>query len=510
MSTRHRFALNVIMNWIAMAVAMVVPFFLTPLVVKHLGATAYGIWILAISTVGYLNLLDLGLRSAIIRFVSKAQTQGRVDEAQDAISAALWFRSLISSAVVVISIILTFVFVRWFKIPPDMKWAAQITILMCSLGVANTLVSGVFGAVLAAMSRYDILSLITVSQTVLRALGVIFILRSNRGLISIALWDFTVGLLTGLATWLITRKLYPISRVKIQKPNMQTFKMLWSYSFTMFIIIISAQVVFSTDNLVIGSFLSVGLVSFYSIGGSLTVYSRQIVSAMSTTFTPMASSLEAAGRMDDLQKLLMRGTQASLGLALPISLALLFRGKTFIGLWMGQQYATVSGTVLQILMISQFFTVANVTAANIMFATGKHKAVAKCASIEALLNFCLSVFLVRKIGIYGVAWGTSITMLLVHLSFWPAYVQRALNVPAWKYIWSGWGKITASSIPFGIACALADRHWHASSLLIYFSQILITLPIYVIAVALVFHKESKALVMKWYNRKAELKLAPDA
>src|SRR5258705_13079283 len=135
MSTRQRFALNVIMNWIAMAVAMVVPFFLTPLVVKHLGATAYGIWILAISTVGYLNLLDLGLRSAIIRFVSKAQTQGKVDEAQDAISAALWFRSLISSAVVVISIILTFVFVRWFKIPPDMKWAAQITILMCSLGV---------------------------------------------------------------------------------------------------------------------------------------------------------------------------------------------------------------------------------------------------------------------------------------------------------------------------------------------------------------------------------------
>ena len=145
-----------------------------------------------------------------------------------------------------------------------------------------------------------------------------------------------------------------------------------------------------------------------------------------------------------------------------------------------------------------------------MFATGKHKAVAKCASIEALLNFCLSIFLVKKIGIYGVAWGTSVTMLLIHLSFWPAYVQRALNVPAWKYIWSGWGKITASAIPFGIACALADRHWHASSLLVYFSQILITLPIYVIAVALVFHKESKALLMKWYNRKAELKLAPDA
>ena len=497
-----------------MAVALVVPFFLTPLVVRHLGATAYGIWILAISTVGYLNLLDLGLRSAIIRFVSKAYTQGKVDEARDAISAALWFRSIISLAVVIISIILTFTFVRWFKIPMDMKWAAQITILMCSLGVANTLISGVFGAVLAAMSRYDILSSISLVQTGIRALGVIWILHSSRGLISLALWEYSVGLLSGLTVWIITRRLYPISKVQIHKPDMQTFKMLWSYSFTMFIIIISAQVVFSTDNLVIGSFLSVGMVSFYSIGGSLSVYSRQIVSAMSTTFTPMASSMEAAGRMDDLQKLLMRGTQASLGLVLPISLALLFRGKTFIGLWMGQQYATISGTVLQILMISQFFTVANVTAANIMFATGKHKAVAKCASVEALLNFALSIFLVKKIGIYGVAWGTSITMLLVHLSFWPAYVQRALNVPAWRYIWSGWGKITLSSIPFGISCLLADRYWHANSLIAYFSQILVTLPIYIISVSLVFHQESKAVFMKWYRRKTELELtstiSPDA
>jgi peptidoglycan biosynthesis protein MviN/MurJ (putative lipid II flippase) len=149
-----------------------------------------------------------------------------------------------------------------------------------------------------------------------------------------------------------------------------------------------------------------------------------------------------------------------------------------------------------------------------MFATGKHKAVAKCASIEALLNFCLSIFLVKKIGIYGVAWGTSATMLLIHLSFWPAYVQRALNVPAWKYIWSGWGKITVSSIPFGIACAIAYRRWHANSLLIYFSQILITLPIYIISVSLVFRQEATDLFTKWYRRKSELKLtsslSPDA
>jgi len=72
---------NVVMNWVAMAAGMIVPFFLTPFVIRHLGPVVYGIWILAVSAVSYLNLLDLGLRSAIVRYVSKSTTEGNFDEA---------------------------------------------------------------------------------------------------------------------------------------------------------------------------------------------------------------------------------------------------------------------------------------------------------------------------------------------------------------------------------------------------------------------------------------------
>src|ERR1700692_3753983 len=165
----RRFALNVGMNWIAMAVSMVVPFFLTPFVIRSLGVTAYGIWILAVSTVSYLNVLDLGLRSAIIRFVSKAEAQGKPEDATSTIGAALWVRLLISSGVAILSIILALAFPHLFKVPPDMQRAAQITVLMCALGVAITLVSGVFGAVLAATHRFDVLSSISAVQTLARA-----------------------------------------------------------------------------------------------------------------------------------------------------------------------------------------------------------------------------------------------------------------------------------------------------------------------------------------------------
>lgn len=497
MSGKKRFAFNVVMNWFAMAVGMVVPFFLTPLVVRHLGPTGYGVWILAVSTVAYLNLLDLGLRSAIIRFVSKAEAQGKLEEARSAIGAALWFRVLISAAVAVFSIVLAIVFPHFFKVPPDLQRASQITVLVCSLGVAITLVSGVFGAVLAAVQRYDVLSTIGIVGVIARAGGVIFILRSGHGLTTLAYWEFAVILVSGLATIGAALKLFPPSRVRLSRPDIATLKMIWSHSFAVFIMLIAGQVIFSTDNVVVGAFLSVGLVAFYSIGGSLTIYSRQVVSALATTFTPLASGLEASGKSAELRKLLIRGTQASLALALPISLALFFRGNTFIGLWMGPRYSQVSGTVLQILMIGQFFTVANVTAGNIMFAIGKHKAVAKCSVLEATLNLSLSLILVKTIGIYGVAWGTSITMLIIHPLFWPAYVRKVLDIPIRTYVWEAWGKITLCSVPYAVACAISDRYWHPHSMLAFFAEIIVTLPVYALGVLLIFHEEARGAVQRW-------------
>ncbi len=485
------------MNWAAMAVSMVVPFFLTPFVVRSLGAVAYGVWILAVSTVAYLGLLDLGLRSAIIRFVSKADVQGNIEEAQSAIGTALWFRLLISGVVAVLSVVLALIFPHLFKVPSEMQRAGQITVLLCALGVAITLSSGVFGAVLSAINRFDILSSITMGQTLARAVGVILILRSGHGLVALAYWEFAIILLSGLVTWGAAAKIYPLCRVRINWPDMTMLKRIWSYSFTTFLIIIAVQIVFYTDNIVIGAFLSVGMVTFYSIAGSLALYSGQVASAMGTTFIPLASGLDASGRSDDLQRLLVRGTQAALGLVLPICTALLLRGKTFIGLWMGPQYSEISGTILQILIVSQFFTIANSTAGQIAYGIDKHKSIAKAAIFEAVLNLGLSIALVKSVGIYGVAWGTTLSMAIVHLAFWPLYVRRTLGVSMRIYIWQGWTRITLCAIPFGIVCVVADKYWRASSLVDFFGQILATLPVYAIVVLLVFKGEAGTIFRKW-------------
>ncbi len=504
MAGTRKFALNVVMNWAATGVGMLVPFFLTPFVVRSLGAEAYGVWILSASTVSYLNLLDLGMRSAVIRFVSKAKAEGATDEVRDVVGAALWFRLIIALIVAGLSIALAVSFPHLFQIPANLARSSQLTVLLCALGVAVTLITGVFGAVLAAVNRFDRLSTIAMLQTVGRAGGVLLLLKTGHGLISLALWELIVVSISGTVITLSALRLVPACRARIQRPQLDLLRKIWSYSFVTFIWIIAVQVIISSDNLMVGHFVSVKLAAFYAIGGSLVTYSGQVVSALTTTFTPLASSLEASGKFKELRQLMIRGTQATLVLSLPISLALLFRGRTFIGLWMGPAYMDVSGSILQILLIAQFMSVAVSTAGSVMMATGKHMGPARCAVVEACLNVALTLFLCQRFGAFGVAWGTSVAVTLVTLVFWPRYIRKNLEIPIATYLGSGWGKAILGSLPYGLTCYLADRLWHPHSLLLFFLQIVLTLPIYAASMAVVFPSDAKAVLQKLLSFRRKL------
>ena len=88
---RARVLLNVLSNWGAFAVNAVIAFFLSPYIVRSLGAEVYGAWVLVGSLVGYLGLLDIGVRGAVTKFVAAHHAARAHDEASRIASAALAF-----------------------------------------------------------------------------------------------------------------------------------------------------------------------------------------------------------------------------------------------------------------------------------------------------------------------------------------------------------------------------------------------------------------------------------
>src|SRR5207237_4872584 len=91
---------SVVLNWLALAISIGVAFFLSPFIVHRLGNIAYGIWTLVNSMIAYMGLLDLGMRGAVTRFVSRHHSQGEHLASSRAVSAAFWLRAGIGLIVV--------------------------------------------------------------------------------------------------------------------------------------------------------------------------------------------------------------------------------------------------------------------------------------------------------------------------------------------------------------------------------------------------------------------------
>ena len=462
--------------------------FLSPFVLHRLGNVSYGVWVLVVSVVGYLGLLDLGMQGSVIRFVSQGYAKRDHALASDAVSAALWIRLQISAVALFLSGILAAVFPHVFKVPPNLARSAQEAVLLVGLTTAIVLSMGVVGGVISGLNRYDIQNSLSFLQTGIRVAGIIWSLRMGYGIAAIAVCELVAALTAKLAQVWIARRLYPELRIRIKRPEPETLRKIWSYSAYTFLVTIAVQLVYQSDNIVVGAFVSTAAVTFYSIANSLCRYTMQIINSMSGTFMPAASAYEASGDVQGLLALYKHGTRAMMLVSLPVIITLMVRGSTFIGLWMGAQYRHSSGIVLIILIFPLIFSFANQTAAAIAFGIEKHKAMAWWSIGEGIANLVLSVTLVHFYGIYGVAIGTLIPSLIAQLGFWPQYISKLVGLKAGKVLWSVWAPALLAVLPFALVSWLVDTYLPAHSIVQYMLQVAGTLLVYIATVLVVFRR----------------------
>jgi O-antigen/teichoic acid export membrane protein len=482
---RH-IARNVLFNWLGTIANMAVGFFLSPFILHRLGDVAFGVFVLANSVVAYLGLLDLGMQSSVLRFVSKGHTRGDHEGASDAISAALWVRLQVSALALLLSAGIAVVFPHVFKVPADLANDARKAILIIGVITAISMSVGVVGGVISALNRYDLQNYVNLLQTAIRVVGVVFVLRTGHGIVGIALSELVATVAGNLLLVWIARRLYPELRIQLKKPKRETLRQIWSYSFYAFLTTIAVQLVYQTDNLVVGAFVSASAVTFFAIANNLCRYATQMVSSMGGTFVPAASTYEAAGDTASLLMLYKNGTRATLMISLPILITFIVRGPSFIGLWMGPEYAHNSGIVLIILSIALFFSYANRTAGAIAFGVEKHKTTALWSIGEGVANLALSILLVHWYGIYGVAIGTMVPSLVVQVILWPRYISKLVGLSSFEVIAQIWAPMLLASIPFAAATYAVSILFPAHSLAVFFLQVLATLPIFFLTVALVF------------------------
>lgn len=433
----NRILRNIFSNWTSYVVTAVIGFLLTPIVVHALGATGYGLWTLVLSVTGYFGLLDLGIRSSVSRFL--ARHLERKDAEGFNTTASTAFIVLFCGGLVALAatVLIALFFFDSFRVGPEYASAGKAALLITGLTISCVLPFGLFSAILYASERFDIVSGITIVTELTRAALVVWLLRHGYGLVALAGAALAITVVQYGAFATTARVLHPQLRLAWRYVNRPACAELFNFSIYRFIWILANQLIFYSDAVVIGAFLGAGAITPFAIAVTLINYGRQIVFLLLDPFYPSAARMDANGDILGLRRLLIVATRLALLVVLPLCLGFLFLGRQFITLWVGDAY-TEGAVILMVLTIAQFVSMPQYVSTLVLAGMAKHRPFAYMALGEGLANVALSIFLVRRIGLIGVAWGTVIPAVISNGVLVPLYTLRVLNMSVREYLVSAY------------------------------------------------------------------------
>jgi len=404
---------------------------LMPFIVRSLGDKMYGLWIFVGSFIGYYGLFDLGLDSAVQRYISRALSLKDYNDVNRVVNTALFIFIIIG----LISLTCTFVIVP--AVPLLIKRISEVKtfqaiLLILGLNFSITFPMRIFSGILSANIRYDLNTAVSILKLCVRTVLVVIFLKLGYGIMALTVITFAVNIMDYSIKYFIVKKLYKyilISRKFIDKSKI---KLLFNYSLFTFIAQLADDLRFKIDNLVIVFFLGLNPVTLYSIAARLAMYFMQLVSATMGLLRPVFSQFEAKNDYVAIREKLIFTTKISSYLSIFIGGSLIVFGKAFIYRWMGKGYIDAY-LILIILVVPLIIALMQQPTVQLLYGISKHKLFAIANMMEGVTNLILSIILVRKFGLIGVALGTAIPMVIVKLFIQPIYACRAIKLSIRKY-----------------------------------------------------------------------------
>jgi len=469
-------AKNIAANWVAFLYVAIVGFFLSPFIVNRLGTNAYGVWSLLVAVVGYLGLLDFGVRGAVTRYVAHHHASGDDGGSSAIVSAALVLFGLLGIVAIVLAGALAFMAPRFFNIPGELLADTRVVLCLGGLTVAVTLLGAVFGGVVTGLERFDVNSGIEIVMTTIRAAAVVMALKAGYGLVALGCIHLTISALQGVVAWTAARRLYRAMRLQFRSPLIPQMRTIVTFSAFLSMLHVLSALIYYSDAVVIAAFLPIGAVAFYVIAGNLCEYAFSVVGTVSRLMTPRVSALASRGGQEVPTEILRAARIATLASA---SIAAVFwiRGESFISLWMGPTYGPESGKILGVLAFVVWLSGGRSVAAASIVGVSRHRLLIPGLAFEAVVNVALSIALIGNWGLVGVAIGTLVPNVLVTLAYFPRCLVKATEVPEALYYRDAWLRPTLACVPFGLAAMALERHAPAGSLAVFFGQVVVTLPL---------------------------------
>ena len=456
---------NVAANWLGFAVNLAVAFLLSPFLVHRLGDTWYGLWVLLLAVTGYMGLLDAGLKVSVVKYVSRYRAMSDTTAISRVVSTVLVLHGSISVAVVALAVGVAPLLPKFFAIPPEAVPTAKIVLVITAVNLAISLVSSVFNGVLAGLQRYDHANIIGIGLLLARSAFIVLAVSQGGGIIALGLIHTASQLAAGVLTMRVAFRTVEGLRVRASLVNRETVKVLYGFGYFVLLNNLAMFFLFNSAEILIGIFMSAAAVTYYAVAASLLQYLSQLIGVMTQVLHPYASEQDAKGNAAGLRRTVIVATKACLMVAVPATVTFVLVGADFIEHWLGPSYAVAAGPLILVLAIGRLSWLSQSGAGNVLMGAGHHKLLTGVTLSTGAAGLILGALLIRSFGLFGLALGMTLPLVLGLGVILPALTLKAFSIKASDYLREAYGQPLLAALPYAVVLAALKSVVQPDSLL---------------------------------------------
>ncbi|HEX3704023.1 MAG TPA: oligosaccharide flippase family protein [Vicinamibacterales bacterium] len=406
--------------------------FLMPFTVHHLGQTEYGLWMLVASMTYYFQLLDMGYGNGVVRHIVAADRRGDIEEVNRIASTFVCVYAAIGiAACAAIGGMIVWVVPRFPHLSPEQVRTAQALMAILGVRVALGFPMTVFGAVTNARQGFVLNNGVAIVAVLANAAFTYIVLERGHGLVMLVAVTTALNILGyGGYAW-TARHVFPELRIRARYFSRKQWREVTTFSVYLFVIQIASQISFNIDNIVIGAVMGTAAVAVYTVALRLADYQRRLCDQFSGMLFSVAVGFGAEGNVAALRQTLVEGTRVAVTLVVGASVCLVGFSGPLIRHWMGAEF---DGSVAPFVVLAAagVIVVSQAAVGNVLIAVGSHKLLAAVWLGEALVNLPVSLYLVHRMGLVGVAVGTLTPLAWGHLGVLLPRACRAVHLPIRK------------------------------------------------------------------------------
>lgn len=406
---RVRLMRDALINCSGFLVSGAVGVLLMPLLLKGLGAQAYGLWLAALAVGNIAAVLDFGLEWSVTREVAAAQQGAAAEKTERFVAAA-------GGAYVGIGVLgALLIVISGFSLRGALRLSAEnfnlsfLIFLLAAISFFADQMTALESAVLGGLRRFDAVNKVSAAAALARAAGIVVLLAAGAGLAAVAAWTALLSVAAAATAVFAVARIEPRYRFRLGRFD---WKAIAPYARTGFSASCASSLgalYWQIPQILLGVAGGAAWIAQYHIAQKFPLTILAMSATASSVFFPAASQHERAGQTARLREVLESGTRLIVLGALPLCLMLWIVAPGLLRSWAGETRPEMA-LILRLTALTVFVDALAAAALEVLWGCGVTRRVVAVFLALTLANLFLILLLLRQIGITGAAWGMLFSM----------------------------------------------------------------------------------------------------